>query len=76
MTKEAKQCGLYHHEAMGRDYPCIQIITIKEIIESKKRLDVPLSLEVLKTAERKSNGKQLDLLNSSDDEGNETQATA
>ncbi|GAB4380718.1 MAG: site-specific DNA-methyltransferase [Elainellaceae cyanobacterium] len=73
MVREAKQCGLYRHEVMGRDYPRIQIITVKEIIEGKKRLDVPLSLEVLKTAERKSGGKQLDLL---DKDADAVEATA
>lgn len=75
MRTEANQCGLYRHEVMGRDYPCVQIITIKDILEGKKRLDVPLSLEVLKSAERKSGGKQLDLPNASSGDS-ETQITA
>jgi site-specific DNA-methyltransferase (adenine-specific) len=75
MRTEANQCGLYHHEVMGRDYPCVQIITIKDILEGKKRLDVPLSLEVLKSAERKLGGKQLDLSDATS-EDSEAQITA
>ena len=59
MIKEANVCGLYHHKVMGRSYPCIQIVTIKEILEQSKRLDIPLNLEVLKTAEKQTVGKQL-----------------
>jgi len=76
MTTEARKCGLYRHEVMGRDYSCVQIITVKDMLEGKKRLDVPLSLEVLKSAERKSGGKQLDLLGDSAIETSEEQATA
>jgi DNA methylase/Restriction endonuclease len=60
MRKEANSCGLYQHKAMGRTYPCIQIVTIKDILEDNKRLDIPLSLEVLKSSEKQSHkGKQL-----------------
>lgn len=76
MIKEAKKCGLYRHEVMGKDYPCIQIVTVQDILEKKERLNIPLSLEVLKTAERKGSSKQLDLLNDSGDEDTEAQATA
>jgi site-specific DNA-methyltransferase (adenine-specific) len=61
MKKEAQSCGIYQHKAMGRNYPCIQIITIREILEEDKRLDVPLSLEVLRSAEKKSTSEQLSI---------------
>ncbi len=59
MLKEAKACGFYQHKAMGRSYPCIQIVTIKEILEQGKRLDIPLSLEVLRSAQKQVNSEQL-----------------
>ncbi len=59
VVKEAKACGFYQHKAMGKSYPCIQIVTIREILEAGKCLDIPLSLEVLKSAERKTTGEQL-----------------
>lgn len=61
MLKETKSCGVYHHKVMGRGYPCIQIITIKEILKEGKRLDVPLSLAVLRAAEKKASGEQLSI---------------
>lgn len=61
MRKEANACGFYQHKVMGKTYPTIQIITIEEIIENDKKLDMPLSLEVVRSAERISdiNAKQL-----------------
>lgn len=59
MKDEAIACGIYQHKVMGRAYPCIQIVTIREILEENKRLDIPLSLEVLKSAEKQVNSKQL-----------------
>jgi DNA modification methylase len=43
-------------------YNKIQIVTIKEIIEEGKRLDLPLSLEVLRKAAAPVNEEQLPLL--------------
>ena len=59
MKDEAIACGIYQHKIMGRAYPCIQIVTIREILEENKTLDIPLSLEVLKSAEKQVNSKQL-----------------
>jgi site-specific DNA-methyltransferase (adenine-specific) len=62
MTKEAKSCGLYDHKIMGKSYPVIQIVTVQDILEKGKRLEMPLSLEVLKSAEYKRNtSKQLEV---------------
>jgi site-specific DNA-methyltransferase (adenine-specific) len=61
MIEDAKAAGTYHHEMMSRSYDRIQIVTVKEIIEQDKRLDVPTSLEVLKAARRAGKGSQLDL---------------
>ncbi len=51
MKGEASAAGIYEHSLMNRSYPRIQIITIAEIVEQHKRLDIPMSLEVLKKAQ-------------------------
>lgn len=63
MTKEAKMAGFYHHDLMDRDYDAIQIVTIQDIIEKGKVLDIPLSLEVLKKAQQKITTNQLQMIN-------------
>jgi site-specific DNA-methyltransferase (adenine-specific) len=67
MLKEANACGFYQHKVMGRNYPCIQIVTIKEILEDGKRLDIPLSLEVLRSAEKQVNSEQLTIFTNNTD---------
>jgi hypothetical protein len=47
-----EQAGIAVELSMGRHYDKIQIVTIKEMLENGKRLDIPLSLEVLKKAPR------------------------
>lgn len=61
MRAEAKTAGTYTHPLMQRNYDKIQIVTIQEIIEEEKRLDIPMSLEVLKAAQLKARGDQLGL---------------
>lgn len=61
MLKEAKAAGTYHHEMMNRSYDRIQVVTVKDIIDQGKRLDVPTSLEVLKAARIAAGGNQMDL---------------
>lgn len=51
MKSEASAAGIYEHTIMGRSYPRIQIVTIAEIVEQHKRLDIPMSIEVLKKAQ-------------------------
>ena len=58
MLKEAKAAGRFHHESMGKNYDKIQIVTIQEIVESSKRLEIPMSMEVLRAARRKVEDKQ------------------
>ena len=59
---EAKAAGSYRHELMGRNYDKIQIVTVKDILENGKRLDMPMSLEVLKKGVRRADKKrQLEL---------------
>jgi DNA modification methylase len=61
MLKEAKVAGQYKHEMMGREYDQISIVTVKEIVEDGKRLDIPMSLEVLAEAQRAIESKQSEL---------------
>ena len=46
------QAGTYQHESMSQPIDKIRIVTAKEIIEDKKRLDISqlLTLEVVKSA--------------------------
>jgi hypothetical protein len=50
MRDEALSAGMYYYDLLQRDCPRIQIVTVREIIEEGKRLDLPLNLEVLKSA--------------------------
>jgi hypothetical protein len=51
--------GLYHHELMGRNYDRIQIVTIQELIEQDKWLDLPMSHEAIKSAKQKDKEEQI-----------------
>lgn len=51
MKSEASAAGIYTHDLMNRTYPRVQIVTIAEMVEQQKRLDIPMSLEVLKKAQ-------------------------
>lgn len=63
MMAEARAAGQYKHETMGRSYDKISIVTVQDIIENEKRLDIPMSLEVLAKATRKEEGdEQIELL--------------
>jgi site-specific DNA-methyltransferase (adenine-specific) len=61
MKDEANAAGLYEHILMSRNYPRIQIVTIQEILEQNKHLDIPMSLEVLKKAQTASQNLQTEL---------------
>ena len=64
MINEAKAAGFYYHDLMDRNYDAIQIVTVQDIIENGKVLDIPMSLEVLKEAQLKAAGNQLSMLDS------------
>jgi DNA modification methylase len=64
MIREAKAAGQYKHELMGRSYDRIAIVTVREIVEQHKRLEIPMSLEVLAAAQRAADSEQIDLLHS------------
>ncbi|MEG3937152.1 DNA methyltransferase [Microcoleus sp. S36b_A3] len=63
MIKTAKSAGIYQSKYMNQSSDKIQIVTIKEMLEQKKRLDVRLSFEVVKSAEKQMEvkSKQLEL---------------
>ncbi len=61
MLKDAGAAGSFRHEAMGRSYDRIRVVTVREIIEQDKRLDIPMSLEVLNPAQRAVKGSQLEM---------------
>ena len=46
---------------MGRSYDQISIVTVREIVEDGKRLDIPMSLEVLAAAKRAAGPDQIDI---------------
>jgi site-specific DNA-methyltransferase (adenine-specific) len=52
MLQECKQAGVYENEIMHQSFERLQIVTVREILEGK-RLSLPMSLEVVKSAERK-----------------------
>jgi site-specific DNA-methyltransferase (adenine-specific) len=62
MLNTAKAAGQYQHIEMGRSYDRISIITVEEIVEEGKRLEIPMSLEVLAAAQRAADSQQLDML--------------
>ena len=42
MHLEATTAGVYHSELSGRDYPRVQVLTIRELLEEHRRPDLPL----------------------------------
>lgn len=58
MRAEAKKAGLYTHVFTGLTYDRVQIVTVKQILEARRRLDMPLSAEVLKAAVEAEQGDQ------------------
>ena len=65
MIKTAKSAGFYQSKYMSQSCDKIQLVTVQDIIENQKRLNIRLSLEVLKSAEKqkevKVNQMELDL---------------
>jgi len=61
MLAEAKAAGQYRHEQMGRSYDRISVVTVREILEGGRRLEIPMSLEVLAAAKRAADSKQIGL---------------
>jgi hypothetical protein len=70
MIQTAKTAGIYQSRYMSQSVDKIQIVTVQDIIENKRRLDIRLIFEVLKSAEKQretaSQQISLDLLDSTD----------
>lgn len=60
MREEALKVGFYHHPIMGKDYPKIQIVTVQELIEEDKRLELPMSHQLQKSAKERGKSSQID----------------
>jgi len=60
MLSEAREHGRFRHDDMGRDYDTISIVPISDIVEKGRHLDIPMSVEVLKAAQRASTNQQMD----------------
>jgi hypothetical protein len=60
MEHDAKAAGQYKHEEMGKSYDRISIVTIEDILAGK-RLEIPMSMEVLKAAQKTINEEQVPL---------------
>jgi hypothetical protein len=61
MRKAAHAAGTYHHDLMQRDYEKIQIVTIRDMLEHGKSLDMPLTREVVRRAAPQDQARQLEL---------------
>lgn len=60
MVQEAKTCGTYRSELMSKAVDRIQIVTIEEML-SGERLNLPMSVEVLKQARAAARSGQVGL---------------
>jgi hypothetical protein len=63
MLQDAQEAGNYFHQLVNRHYPCIQIVTIEDIVMNNKRIELPL-MDVLKKAQSFVVAEQLNLLDS------------
>ena len=61
MRLQARVAQRYHHELTGRDYPRIDIVTIREILEDSRRIELPIGLDRMKAVQRERYAKQLKL---------------
>lgn len=52
LVHESKKYGAYNNKQFGYSYPKIDVINVEEILAGK-RMELPISLDVLKKAERK-----------------------
>ena len=59
MRAEAAQAGYYHSETWNRDYPRVQILTIKELLDGKQ-IDMPPIQQVNQTFRRAKREKGKD----------------
>jgi hypothetical protein len=60
MLQEAMSAGQFKHQEMGKMYDRISIVTVQEILDGK-RLEIPMSIDVLRAAQRALDAEQDDL---------------
>ncbi len=61
MITEAKSAGQYTHPLTGKVVDRIRVVTVKQIVEDKLTLDLPISLDALWKAKEDAKGNQLSL---------------
>jgi site-specific DNA-methyltransferase (adenine-specific) len=61
MRLQARVAERYHHNLTGRDYPRVEIVTIREILEDNRRIELPIGLDRMKAVQRERYAKQLKL---------------
>jgi DNA modification methylase len=54
LVKECKKYGVYQNKIFGHTYPKMEVINVQELLDGKK-MNLPTSVQVLKSAERKTN---------------------
>jgi site-specific DNA-methyltransferase (adenine-specific) len=52
MITEAVSAGYYHSPGWGRDYPCIQILTIDDLLHNRTEVKMPPQFGTFKQAQR------------------------
>ena len=60
LVRESKKYGMYKNKQFGRSYPKIEVVNVKEILDGR-RMELPISLDVLKKAEQKRMSNQASL---------------
>ena len=61
MRREARAVGTYFHETLQKKIDCIQIVTVKEIIEQDKRLEIPLHRPTKSASAAQDNSAQREM---------------
>jgi site-specific DNA-methyltransferase (adenine-specific) len=60
LVRESKKYGTYKNRQFGHSYQKIEVINVQEILDGR-RMDLPISLEVLRKAEQKFLSDQINL---------------
>lgn len=60
LVRESKKYGIYKNKQFGHSYSKIEVVSVQEILDGR-RLDLPISLEVLKKAQQKRLSDQIAL---------------
>jgi DNA modification methylase len=61
LVKESKKYGIYKHKLFNHEYPKIEVISIEEILNGK-RMNLPISQDVVKSAKKKNKGGDQNML--------------